>query len=81
MDLMQQRCPTKMREMRNNRTKAHNALGSEQRHSCTYCSVVKTSASLCADGRVQIRCCCGGQRQDGQKRMHANWKAVDTNRS
>ena len=65
-------------EMRYNRAKAHNALGSEQRYSCTYCSVVKTSASLCADGRVRIRCWCGGHRQDGQKRMHANWKAVDT---
>ena len=58
------------------RSKAHNALGVEQKYNCGYCSRLKTSASLCADGHARIRCACGGQRQDGVPRMHANWKPI-----
>lgn len=57
-------------------TKAHNALGVAQDYSCKYCGTVKTSASLCNDGRVRIRCTCGGQRQDGVPRMHAKWQPL-----
>ena len=62
-------------EMQYYRSKAHNALGVEQRYSCGYCGRIKISASLCADGQVRIRCLCGGKREDGNPRMHANWKA------
>lgn len=71
--------PTKKQavdEQEYNRSKAHNGLGVEQNYNCGYCDRLKTSASLCADGRVRIRCACGGQRQDGVPRMHANWKPI-----
>ena len=71
--------PTKKQavdEQEYNRSKAHNGLGVEQNYNCGYCGRLKTSASLCADGRVRIRCACGGQRQDGVPRMHANWKPI-----
>merc|ERR1711988_1927013 len=48
----------------------------EQDYVCGYCGKVKTSASACSDGRVRIRCECGGQRRDGKPRMHATWSAV-----
>jgi len=56
-------------------SKAHHALGRAQTYTCIYCGQVKTSASLCSDNRVRIRCACGGQRRDGQLRMHANWRS------
>ena len=40
---------------------------------CGYCGRHKTSISRCADGRVRIRCQCGGQHKDGKPRMHATW--------
>jgi len=42
-------------------------------YSCGYCGVLKKSASSGADGRVKIRCECGGKHRDGVIRMHANW--------
>lgn len=48
-------------------------------YSCGYCGELKTSASSGADGRVKIRCECGGKHQDGKIRMHATWHLVLTN--
>jgi hypothetical protein len=39
-----------------------------------YCKVRKVSTSTGGDGRVRIRCECGGKHSDGQPRMHAKWK-------
>jgi len=55
------------------RTKAHNARGTEQDYRCGYCGLRRTSASSCTDGRVRIRCPCGGLHRDGKPRMHAKW--------
>lgn len=43
-------------------------------YECGYCKVRKVSTSTGGDGRVRIRCECGGKHQDGQPRMHAKWK-------
>jgi len=43
-------------------------------YQCGYCKVNKVSTSTGGDGRVRIRCECGGKHQDGQPRMHAKWK-------
>merc|ERR1711934_351127 len=43
---------------------------------CGYCGTIKKSSSQCADGRVRIRCECGGQHQDNHLRMHATWIPV-----
>jgi len=51
--------------------------GAGHKYICGYCSKVKVSASACSDGRVRIRCECGGQYQDNKPRMHATWSAVD----
>jgi len=51
--------------------------GTGHKYICGYCSKVKTSASACSDGRVRIRCECGGQYQDGKARMHATWSPLD----
>jgi len=45
-------------------------------YQCGYCKTIKTSVSAGADGRVRIRCECGGKRMDGTHRMHANWDPV-----
>lgn len=58
------------------RSKAHEARGVEQDYACGYCGHARTSASACSDGRVRIRCACGGKHRDGKPRMHANWKPV-----
>lgn len=58
------------------RSKAHEAKGLEQDYQCGYCHHIRTSASACSDGRVRIRCACGGKHRDGNPRMHANWKPV-----
>lgn len=55
------------------RTKAHNARGTEQNYRCGYCGARRTSASSCTDGRVRIRCPCGGLHKDNRPRMHAKW--------
>ena len=59
------------------RAKAHKGRGCEQDYICSYCKKVKTSTSAGSDGRVRIRCECGGQRMDGKSRLHAAWVAVD----
>merc|ERR1712070_66476 len=43
-------------------------------YQCGYCKVNKVSTSTGGDGRVRIRCECGGKHQDGVPRMHAKWK-------
>jgi len=43
---------------------------------CNYCKRHKLSASNGQDGRVRIRCECGGKHRDGTSRMHAQWSAV-----
>jgi len=43
-------------------------------YECGYCKVRKVSTSTGGDGRVRIRCECGGKHSDGQPRMHAKWK-------
>lgn len=58
------------------RAKAHKGLGTEQDYVCGYCSRRRTSTSSSSDGRVRIRCPCGGQHLDGKSRMHATWIAV-----
>merc|ERR1711865_544387 len=58
------------------RAKAHKGQGVEQQFTCGYCKRVKTSSS-CSDGRVRIRCECGGQHLDNKPRMHATWTPVD----
>lgn len=45
---------------------------------CGYCKRHKSSASSNIDGRVRIRCECGGQHQDGKPRMHATWSLVES---
>lgn len=59
------------------RSKPHKARGVEQKFICGYCKRVKSSTSSCSDGRVRIRCECGGQHSDGKPRMHATWTPVD----
>merc|ERR1712166_92646 len=61
------------------RSKAHKGRGIEQDYICGYCRRRKTSASACADGRVRIRCECGGQHADNKPRMHATWSPVTPN--
>ena len=58
------------------RSKAHRGLGAEQQYVCGHCNRHKTSTSSCSDGRVRIRCECGGQHHDGKARMHATWSSV-----
>eukprot|EP00656_Telonema_subtile_P032740 TRINITY_DN3599_c0_g1_i2.p1 TRINITY_DN3599_c0_g1~~TRINITY_DN3599_c0_g1_i2.p1 ORF type:complete len:376 (+),score=36.67 TRINITY_DN3599_c0_g1_i2:15-1142(+) len=58
------------------RSKAHKGRGEEREFLCGHCQRRKTSSSLCSDGRVRIRCECGGQHQDGVPRMHATWVTV-----
>lgn len=44
-------------------------------YECGYCGQCKVSTSSGADGRVRIRCECGGKHRDKQARMHAKWIA------
>ena len=57
--------------------KVHKGRGIEQKYICGYCKRIKKSTSFCSDGRVRIRCECGGQHLDGRSRMHATWTAVE----
>jgi len=59
------------------RAKAHKGRGVEQQFTCGYCKRVKTSSSSCSDGRVRIRCECGGSHLDNKPRMHATWTPVE----
>jgi len=43
-------------------------------YQCGYCGDRKISTSAGSDGRVRIRCECGGKHADGKPRMHAKWK-------
>jgi len=43
-------------------------------YECGYCAVRKVSSSSGSDGRVRIRCECGGKHADGKARMHARWR-------
>lgn len=43
-------------------------------YQCGYCGERKISTSAGGDGRVRIRCDCGGKHSDGEPRMHAKWK-------
>ena len=45
---------------------------------CMYCNKTKLSMSKGQDGRVRIRCECGGRHQDGEARMHAQWSAASS---
>jgi len=58
------------------RAKAHKGKGVEAVYKCGYCGRLKTSSSSCSDGRVRIRCECGGQHQDQKPRMHATWSPI-----
>ena len=48
----------------------------EKQYKCRYCGRVKSSSSAPSDGRVRIKCLCGGQHRDNKPRVHANWTAV-----
>jgi len=50
------------------------ARASEPWYMCGYCGVRKPSTSAGGDGRVRIRCECGGKHRDRKSRMHANWR-------
>jgi len=50
------------------------ARAAEPWYMCGYCGVRKPSTSAGGDGRVRIRCECGGKHQDRKSRMHANWR-------
>lgn len=60
----------------NKRAKANKIRAVEMTYKCGYCGSIKKSSSQCADGRVRIRCECGGQHQDQRSRMHATWIPV-----
>jgi len=47
---------------------------SEPWYACGYCGTRKASTSAGGDGRVRIRCECGGKHKDRKARMHANWR-------
>lgn len=59
--------------IRHPRTKTQRVRGPEREFICGHCGRQKTSSSFCGDGRVRIRCECGGQHKDGVPRMHATW--------
>merc|ERR1711907_224977 len=42
-------------------------------YKCGYCQRVAVSSSQGQDGRIRIRCPCGGKHRDGVSRMHALW--------
>lgn len=47
------------------------------KYSCVYCGQIKVSASTGQDGRIRIRCECGGKRRDNSSRMHAMWNVME----
>lgn len=49
------------------------AGGEYMEYECGYCFTRKVSTSSGSDGRVRIRCECGGKHQDRVARMHAKW--------
>jgi len=50
-------------------------------YKCGYCGRIKTSLSTGQDGRVRIRCECGGKHNDSNPRMHAMWHRHESKRS
>ena len=50
-----------------------------KKYRCGYCGAIKESTSMGFNGRVRIRCECGGHHENGKPRMHANWKSIDQN--
>ena len=46
-------------------------------YECGYCGERKVSTSTGGDGRVRIRCECGGKHGDQKARMHAKWTLVE----
>ena len=46
-------------------------------YECGYCGERKVSTSTGGDGRVRIRCECGGKHGDLKARMHAKWTLVE----
>jgi len=56
-----------------NQGKGHQSSRDPQIYQCGYCGTHKMSASMGKDGRVRIRCGCGGQKQDGHESMHMKW--------
>jgi len=44
------------------------------KYTCEYCSTERESTSTGQDGRIRIRCECGGKHADGVPRMHAMWR-------
>jgi len=46
-------------------------------YECGYCGERKISTSTGGDGRVRIRCECGGKHGDLKARMHAKWTLVE----
>jgi len=47
------------------------------KYSCVYCGQIKVSASTGQDGRIRIRCECGGKRRDNSSRVHAMWNVME----
>ena len=47
--------------------------GGYTEYECGYCGERKVSTSTGGDGRVRIRCECGGKHGDRKARMHAKW--------
>merc|ERR1712166_560940 len=44
-----------------------------QEYICGYCDRRKPSIVRCVDGRVRLRCKCGGPQADGKLRLHSAW--------
>ena len=50
--------------------KGQRAKGMMNVYACYYCGTKKWSSSMGSDGKVRIRCSCGGSKQDDKPRMH-----------
>lgn len=51
--------------------KSSSEVPSSTMYACSYCGRLKASTSTGQDGRIRIRCECGGKHGDGSERMHA----------
>ena len=51
--------------------KSSSEVPSATMYACSYCGRLKASTSTGQDGRIRIRCECGGKHRDGSERMHA----------
>ena len=52
-----------------------------QDYICGYCDRGKTSMVRCVQGRVRLRCKCGGQQNDGKLRLHSNWSIAGSRKN